>query len=82
MIIKTILCPFYALKFLAHIDYICMFLVYYLLFTITHITMSDTEENALTQDEIKNIVDALKSMKVKPKADTPQDFLKWMEKVN
>ena len=44
--------------------------------------MSDTEENALTQDEIKNIVDALKSMKVKPKADTPQDFLKWMEKVN
>ena len=30
----------------------------------------------------QNIVDALKSMKVKPKADTPQDFLKWMEKVN
>ena len=42
--------------------------------------MSDTEENALTQDAIKIIVDALKSMKVKPKADTPQDFLKWMEK--
>ena len=42
--------------------------------------MSDTEENALTQDEIKNIVDALKSMKVKPKADTPQEFLKWMTK--
>ena len=41
--------------------------------------MSDTEENALTQHEIKHIVDALKSMKVKPKADTSQDFLKWME---
>ena len=67
-------------NFIAHIDYICMFLVYYLLFTITRITMSDTEENALTQDAIKIIVDALKSMKVKPKADAPQDFLKWMEK--
>ena len=57
-----------------------MFLVYYLLFIITHFTVSDTEENALTQDEIRNIVDALKSMKVIPKADTPQDFLKWMAK--
>ena len=80
MIIKTIICKFNALKFLAHIDYICMFLVYYLLFTITHITMSDTDENALTQDEIRNIVDALKPMKAKPKADTPQDILKWMAK--
>ena len=41
--------------------------------------MSDTEETTLTTDEIKNIVSALESLKMKPKADSPQDFIKWMK---
>ena len=41
--------------------------------------MSDTEETTLTTDEIKNIVSALESLQMKPKADSPQDFIKWMK---
>lgn len=32
----------------------------------------------MTTQEIANIVAALTSMKVKPKADTPEDFRQWM----
>lgn len=40
--------------------------------------MSESEDTALTPAEIENIVKAIGSMKVKPKADTPQDFIQWM----
>ena len=31
-----------------------------------------------TEEEIQNILGAFKALKVKPKADTPEDFAKWM----
>ena len=39
---------------------------------------AETEEDFVTPQEIVNIVSALKALKVKPKADTPEDFLHWM----
>lgn len=41
--------------------------------------MSETEEATLTPDEVKNIVSALESLKMKPKADSPEDFITWMK---
>uniref|UniRef100_A0A8W8HMI0 Uncharacterized protein n=1 Tax=Magallana gigas TaxID=29159 RepID=A0A8W8HMI0_MAGGI len=41
--------------------------------------MSETEEATLTPDEVKNIVSALESLKMKPKADSPEDFIYWMK---
>jgi hypothetical protein len=31
-----------------------------------------------TEEEVQNILGAFKALKVKPKADTPEDFAKWM----
>lgn len=46
---------------------------------VQYITMSETEEATLTPDEVKNIVSALESLKMKPKADSPEDFIYWMK---
>uniref|UniRef100_A0A8W8M4X1 Uncharacterized protein n=1 Tax=Magallana gigas TaxID=29159 RepID=A0A8W8M4X1_MAGGI len=39
--------------------------------------MSDTEESMSTE-EIAKVVSALKQLKMKPKADSAEDFLSWM----
>lgn len=46
---------------------------------VQYITMSETEEATLTPDEVNNIVAALESLKMKPKADSPEDFINWMK---
>lgn len=43
-------------------------------------TMSDTEESMSTE-EIAKVVSALNKLKVKPKADSAEDFLSWMSYV-
>lgn len=43
-------------------------------------TMSDTEESMSTE-EIAKVVSALNKLKVKPKADSAEDFLSWMSSV-
>lgn len=39
--------------------------------------MADTEESMSTE-EIAKVVSALKQLKMKPKADSAEDFLSWM----
>ena len=41
--------------------------------------MSQEEEVDITTEEAENVIKALKALKLKPKADTPQDFQKWLK---
>ena len=46
--------------------------------TVKNEETAGTTEDFVTPQEILNIVSALKALKVKPKADSPEDFLHWM----
>ena len=37
-----------------------------------------SSEEDITADEAENIIKAFKSLKLKPKADTPEDFQHWL----
>ena len=43
--------------------------------------MNGDEEEEMSATEAENILKAIKALKLKPKADTPEDFKHWMEAV-